>query len=78
MKSGKRLWMASLRSARVLKKGGAMLVFMSVIKVETLIRIAERHGLYYKTTGIWHKQPNAAEHEFAFCKLHRSLGVFHI
>jgi len=42
-------------SARVLKKGGAMLVFMSVIKVETLIRIAERHGLYYKTTGIWHK-----------------------
>ena len=26
-------------SARVLKKGGAMLVFMSVIKVETLIRI---------------------------------------
>ncbi len=32
-----------------------MLVFMSIIKVETLIKIAERHGLYYKTTGIWHK-----------------------
>jgi DNA modification methylase len=44
-------------SARLLKKGGAMLVFMSIIKVETLIRIAERHKLYYKTTGIWHK-PN--------------------
>jgi len=44
-------------SVRVLKKGGAMLVFMSIIKVETLIRIAERHKLYYKTTGIWHK-PN--------------------
>ena len=42
-------------SARVLKKGGAMLVFMAIIKVETLIRIAERHKLYYKTTGIWHK-----------------------
>jgi len=44
-------------SARVLKKGGSMLVFMSVIKVETLIRLAEKHGFYYKTTGIWHK-PN--------------------
>jgi site-specific DNA-methyltransferase (adenine-specific) len=42
-------------SARVLKKGGAMIVFMSIIKVETLIRIAESHKLYYKTTGIWHK-----------------------
>ena len=43
-------------AVRVLKCGGAMIVFMSIIKVETLIRIAERHGLYYKTTGIWHKQ----------------------
>ncbi|MDR0648355.1 MAG: site-specific DNA-methyltransferase [Synergistaceae bacterium] len=43
-------------SVRVLKRGGAMVVFMSIIKVESLIRIAERHGLYYKTTGIWHKQ----------------------
>ena len=43
-------------AVRVLKRGGAMIVFMSIIKVETLIRIAERHGLYYKTTGIWHKQ----------------------
>lgn len=42
-------------AARLLKKGGAMVVFMSIIKVETLIRIAERHKLYYKTTGIWHK-----------------------
>lgn len=42
-------------SSRVLKKGGAMIVFMSVIKVETLIRLAEQNGLYYKTTGIWHK-----------------------
>ena len=42
-------------AVRVLKKGGAMVVFMAIIKVETILRIAERHGLYYKTTGIWHK-----------------------
>ncbi|MDD5604141.1 MAG: site-specific DNA-methyltransferase, partial [Eubacteriales bacterium] len=42
-------------SVRVLKKGGAMIVFMASIKVESIIKIAERHGLYYKTTGIWHK-----------------------
>ncbi|MBL4951024.1 site-specific DNA-methyltransferase [Neobacillus sp. YIM B02564] len=42
-------------SVRVLKNGGAMIVFMAIIKVESLIKIAERHGLYYKTTGIWHK-----------------------
>ncbi|GHV94427.1 hypothetical protein AGMMS50293_07470 [Spirochaetia bacterium] len=42
-------------AVRVLKKGGSMIVFMSIIKVETLINIAEKHGLYYKTTGIWHK-----------------------
>jgi len=42
-------------SVRVLKPGGSMLVFMSIIKVETLIRLAEENGLYYKTTGIWHK-----------------------
>lgn len=42
-------------SVRVLKKGGAMIVFMAIIKVESIIKIAERHGLYYKTTGIWHK-----------------------
>lgn len=42
-------------AVRVLKKGSSMIVFMSIIKVETLIRIAQRHGLYYKTTGIWHK-----------------------
>lgn len=42
-------------SARVIKKGGSMIVFMAIIKVETLIRLAEKHGFYYKTTGIWHK-----------------------
>ena len=43
------------QSARVMKKGGSMIVFMSIIKVETIIRLAEKHGFYYKTTGIWHK-----------------------
>ena len=42
-------------SARVLKKGGAVIVFMALTKVETIIRLAEKHGFYYKTTGIWHK-----------------------
>ncbi len=42
-------------SARVLKKGGAAIIFMSIIKVETLIEIAGKYGFYYKTTGIWHK-----------------------
>lgn len=42
-------------STRILKKGGSMIVFMSLIKVETLIKLAEKNKLYYKTTGIWHK-----------------------
>tara|TARA_B100000686_G_C16704349_1_gene925341 strand:+ start:19 stop:480 length:462 start_codon:yes stop_codon:yes gene_type:complete len=25
------------------------------MKIETMIRLAEKHGFYYKTTGIWHK-----------------------
>ena len=42
-------------AARVIRRGGAMIVFMAIIKVETNIHLAERHGFYYKTTGIWHK-----------------------
>lgn len=42
-------------SSRVMKKGGSMIVFMAIIKVETIIKLAEKHGFYYKTTGIWHK-----------------------
>ena len=42
-------------SARVMRKGGAMIMFMAIIKVETIIQLAEKHGFYYKTTGIWHK-----------------------
>jgi DNA modification methylase len=43
-------------SFRLLKVGGAMVVFMAIIKVETLIGIAQKSGFYYKTTGIWHKK----------------------
>jgi DNA modification methylase len=42
-------------SGRVLKKGGALIIFMAVIKVETIIKLAQKHGFYYKTTGVWHK-----------------------
>lgn len=41
---------------RVIKVGGSVIMFMSIINVGTIIRIAEKHGFYYKTTGIWHKQ----------------------
>lgn len=42
-------------AARVVRKGGSMVVFMAVIKVETLIGLAQKNGFYYKTTGTWHK-----------------------
>lgn len=53
-------WLMSMdnffkESARISKKGASMIMFMSLIKLETLIQIAEKHGFYYKTTGIWHK-----------------------
>ena len=28
---------------------------MSLLKVSTVIELAQKHGFYYKTTGIWHK-----------------------
>ncbi|HHW7521549.1 DNA-methyltransferase [Mannheimia haemolytica] len=43
-------------SQRVLKKGGAILMFMSIIKVESLVKLSEKYKFYYKTTGIWHKK----------------------
>ena len=42
-------------SSRVLKKAGALLVFSSILKVETIVRICQENKFYYKTTGIWHK-----------------------
>lgn len=43
------------QAAKKTKAGGAMIVFMAIIKVESIIKLAEKHGFYYKTTGIWHK-----------------------
>lgn len=41
---------------RVLKKRGALIIFMSIIKVETIIKLAQHHKFYYKTVGTWHKK----------------------
>lgn len=38
-----------------LEKRGSLIVFMSIIKVETIINLAQKHGFYYKTVGVWHK-----------------------
>jgi len=43
------------QAARVLKKRGTILMFMSIIKLETVKQLAEKNGFYYKTIGIWHK-----------------------
>lgn len=40
---------------RVLKPRGTLLMFMSILKVETIVRLATKAGLYYKTVGVWHK-----------------------
>lgn len=42
-------------ASKVIRVGGSMIVFMAIIKVETIIQLATKHGFYYKTTGIWHK-----------------------
>lgn len=39
----------------VCRKGATLIVFMAIIKVESIIRMAQKYGFYYKTTGIWHK-----------------------
>lgn len=41
--------------SRILKKKGTLIVFMAVIKVADIIKIAQNTKLYYKTTGVWHK-----------------------
>lgn len=53
-------WQQSMREwlqecHRVLKKKGTLVIFMAIIKVGDVIKLAEEAGLYYKTTGIWHK-----------------------
>lgn len=40
---------------RVVKSGGAVVMFMSVLKVGVIKTIFESAGFYYKTVGTWHK-----------------------
>lgn len=40
------------QASRVLKDGGSIIVFMAIIKVETIIQLAQKHGLYYKTSDL--------------------------
>ena len=39
-------------SSRVLKKSGTLLLFMSLIKIETIVKLAAKYKFYYKTTRI--------------------------
>lgn len=53
-------WIAKMeqffqQSNRVLKKRGSMICFMSLMKIESIINIAEKNRFYYKTVGVWHK-----------------------
>lgn len=38
-----------------LEEKSTLIIFMAVIKVGEVIKLAEEAGFYYKTTGIWHK-----------------------
>lgn len=54
------VWQTNMRDwlnecARVLKNRGTLIIFMAVIKVADVIKMAEEAGFYYKTTGVWHK-----------------------
>lgn len=37
------------------KIGGNVIIFCNSLKVGDLYNLAEKFGLYYKTTGVWHK-----------------------
>ncbi len=43
------------QARRVLKPKGSMVMFMSLLRIETIVSLAEKHKFYYKTTGVWHK-----------------------
>lgn len=42
-------------SARVLKKRGALVLFLSTRLLAPVQEMADANKLYYKTTGVWHK-----------------------
>ena len=53
-------WLMKMRfffkqSNRILRRKGSLLLFMSLIKIESIIKLAEENNFYYKTVGIWHK-----------------------
>lgn len=53
-------WYVNMRAflsecSRILKSRGTFISFMAIIKVESFVKLATEAGLYYKTTGIWHK-----------------------
>ena len=41
--------------SKKVKVGGNIVIFCSSFKVGELFKLAEKFGLYYKTTGVWHK-----------------------
>ena len=45
---------SELMSEKV-KIGGGVIIFASLLKIGDIKNIVEKHGFYYKTTGIWHK-----------------------
>ncbi len=40
---------------RILKEEGNAIIFMSLMKVESIVKVAQENNFYYKTTGVWHK-----------------------
>lgn len=44
------------KMAKVIKIGGSLLMFISLMKTDAIIQLAQKHGFYYKTIGVWHKQ----------------------
>lgn len=49
------MWELFAELPRVLKVGASVVMFMSFLKIPKIIDMAVSNGLYYKTTGIWHK-----------------------
>ena len=41
--------------SKKVKVGGNVVIFCSSFKIGELFTMAEKFGLYYKTTGVWHK-----------------------
>lgn len=44
-------------SSMKLRVGGTLLIFCSFFKIGSFVKSAQKYGLYFKTSGVWHK-PN--------------------